>query len=165
MRSYNDLNKVYKCDNLEIDFKGLNSLDGCPEHITGDFYCYGNKLVSLIGGPQKVDNLYDCSDSNITDLVGCASHIGESLNISNNRITSLIGIHKIIKSCAGLWFDCRKIKEGGIGILLIEQMTDIETHNYEPFEIIKSYLGTGTKGMMECSKELKARGWDAYAKL
>ena len=164
MRNYNDLNLNYKGGNLSIKQDNLTSLDDCPHHITGWFICNINNLTSLVGGPQKVDGYYDCNDNLLTDLVGCASHIEQTLYFSHNQITSLVGIHKIIKSCKSMSFTPRKIKEGGIGLLLIENLTYI-SESYTPFEIIQSYLGSGTKGMMECSKELKAKGWAEYAKL
>ena len=142
----------------------LNSLLDCPKHITGRFICEHNYLTSLVGGPQHVDNNYWCGYNQITDLVGCASHIGGELNICYNSITSLVGIHKIIKSCPDIFFDTSEIKEGGIGLLLIENLTWISSAS-TPFEIIKKYLGSGTKGMMECRSELIANRYANYAKL
>ena len=165
MRSYKDLNIDYQGGELNIYNKQLRLLAGCPNHITGEFECNTNKLKTLVGGPQRVDKWYDCSYNQLSDLVGCASHIGVQFKFCNNtKITSLVGIHKIIKSCPDLWFDSRKIKEGGIGLLMIENLIDISEET-KPFQIIQKYLGSGTKGMMECSKELKAKGYDEYAKL
>ena len=47
---------------------------------------------------------------------------------------------------------------------MIANLTKISKHT-EPFKIISKYLGTGTKGMMECSKELISSGYNQYAKL
>ena len=150
----------YICEN-----NAITSLIGCPQHITGAFSCsHNDELTSLVGGPQKVDGRYECDFNDLTDLVGCASHIAGVLLCDNNRITSLVGIHKIIKSCTGFGFDCPNIIDGGIGILLIENLTDISDYT-KPFQIISKYLGQGTKGMMACSKELIAKGYDQYAKL
>ena len=165
MRNYKDLDINYQGGDLELDKRELTSLIGCPEHITGDFYCGSNYYMgSLVGGPQKVDGDYNCYGAGLTDLVGCASHIGAVLSCGGNAITSLVGIHKIIKSCATITFNNSDVSIGGIGLLLIDDLTWISSAT-RPFEIIKSYLGTGTKGMMECSKELKARGYEDYAKL
>ena len=165
MPNYNDLEIEYTYGNLDLGWKGLTTLAGCPQHITGYFDCRGNfKLSSLVGGPQRVDGDYDCSFNQLTDLVGCASHITGFICFKNNKITSLVGIHKIIKSCNIIHFDTTKIIEGGIGLLLIDNLTQISNKS-EPFEIIEKHIGSGTKGMMECSKELKAKGWSEYAKL
>ena len=165
MRNYNDVVKEYKGGDFSISDSKITSLIGCPDYITGDFACSYNELYSLMGGPQKVDGYYRCVNNNLTDLTGCASHIGGMFACYENDITSLVGIHKIIKSCKSIQFNDNNIKQGGIGLLLIENLTKISSTASEPFQIIKSYLGTGTKGMMECSKELKANGWAEYAKL
>ena len=162
MPSYKDLNKTYQGGDLRVD--GLDSLEGCPQHITGNFDCGSNILEILVGGPTNVDGEYICNSCKLTDLIGCASHIGGILNFCNNDITSLVGIHKIIKSCPDIRFYPSEIKEGGIGLLLIKNLNQI-TWESEPFYIIEKYLGSGTKGIMECSKELKAKGYADYAKL
>ena len=163
MKTYLDLNMNYKGGDWYINQRNINSLDGCPNHIAGDFNCYANNNTSLIGGPQQVDGDYNCSRNALVDLIGWASHIGGELLFYSNNITSLVGIHKIIKSCKEIWFD-DDITEGGIGLLLIANLAAISA-NCEPFEIIEQYLGTGTNGMMECSKELIAKGYATYAKL
>ena len=164
MLSYNDLNHVYVERKLGLSSFNLTSLNVCPNHITGPFDCSQNRLSSLVGGPQIVDGYYICYKNQLTDLVGCASNIRSILNISDNPITSLVGIHKIIKSCPEIYFDCKPIKEGGIGLLLIENLTNFSDFS-DPFNIISKYLGTGTKGMMECRKELIFSGYSDYAKL
>ena len=150
---------------LRCNSNDITSLAGCPSYITSDFDCSYNDLRSLVGGPQKVDGDYMCNDNPyLRDLVGCASHIGRRLYTSTCWITSLVGIHKIIKSCPNIEFDCETIDTGGIGLLLIDNLTNISDETI-PFFIIGKYLGTGTKGMMECRAELIAKGYDNYAKL
>ena len=165
MRSYKDLNIDYQGNDLDIIQLQLTSLSGCPEHITGDFICKFNLLKTLAGGPRQVDRRYNCSDNHLTDLVGCASHISSELNLHNNNITSLVGIHKIIKKCQCFYFDTSSITQGGIGLLLINGLEIISNYKSPQFQIISEYFGTGTKGMMECSKELISKGFEQYAKL
>ena len=153
------VDSYYNCVKAE-----LTSLVGCPDYISGYFDCSDNQISTLIHGPQRVDGCYWCSNNRLTDLVGCASHIEKTLSVNNNQITSLVGIHKIIKNCTRIEFDSSKITQGGIGLLLIDNLTDIASDS-TPFKIIKNYLGTGTKGMMACRSELIANGYDAYAKL
>ena len=164
MRSYKYLNRYYQSGNLYINDQSLQSLDGCPQHITGNFTCRHNMLSSLIGGPQRVDGTYDCSENLISDLIGCASHIAGRLICTSENLTSLVGVHKIIKTCQDIRFYTHQITQGGIGLLLIDDLTNISPDT-EPFRIINSYLGTGTKGMMACSKILVAEGYEEYAKL
>ena len=147
----------------DCSYNHLTSLEGCVSHVGGVFSCDANRLYSLVGGPERVDGKYNCSNNYLNNLDGCASHISE-LNFISNNITSLVGIHKIIKKCKKIVFDAIRIKQGGIGLLLIADL-EIISSNTPPFSIISKYLGTGTKGMMECSKELTAKGYANYAKL
>ena len=164
MTKYIDLNITYIGSHLSVSNTKLTTLEGCPEHITGQFDCEYNGLTTLVGGPQQVDGYYYCSRNQLTDLEGCASHIGDTLYARHNDITSLVGIHKIIKSCNRIFIDSSDIKEGGIGLLLIANLAHI-SDEAEPFVIIKKYLGSGTKGMMKCRAELIANGYTQYAKL
>ena len=164
MQSYKDLNKIYMDGNIRIDGCKLESLEGCPQHITGGFWCDINKITSLVGGPQIVDSNYDCRGNQLSSLIGCASHIGGTLFTSGNSLTTLVGIHKIIKSCNVFYFDAYKITEGGIGLLLIDDLIHISNDEI-PFKIILKYLGAGTKGMMACRAELIETGYENYAKL
>ena len=164
MRSYKDLNINYQGGDLDISNLKLDSLEGCPNHITGAFVCNNNQLTNLIGGPQKVDGYYLCRGNQLTDLTGCASHIGDKLYSEHNNITSFIGIHKIIKSCKAIYTDPKIIVNGGIGLLLINNLYIISRRS-SPLAIISSYLGSGTKGMMACRAELIEKGFEEYAKL
>ena len=166
MPSYKNINLKYTSGNLDLTskFEHLKSLAGCPDHITGNFKCIQLRLTSLTGGPEKVDGYYFCSNNQLTNLEGCAKHIDGELYFGNNKITSLIGIHKIIKSCRRIFFDCEHIIEGGIGLLLIDNLTEI-TDKTSPFDIISKYLGTGSKGILQCQNELIENGYPNHAKL
>ena len=164
MPSYKDMNIDYKGGNLDVSSNRISNLAGCPQIISGVFrseFCY---LTTLVGGPQIINGDYLCGGNELTNLVGCASHIGSGLYCWSNSITSLVGIHKIIKSCHAIHFDDNKIRHGGIGLLLIANLKVI-THNTMPFAIIQGYVGTGTKGMMECRSELIEKGYSNHAKL
>ena len=165
MKNCENIFTGYSGGTINITRRRLESLVGCPEVVSGDFFCARNdELQNLVGGPKHVTGDYSCGSNKITSLEGCASHIGHILSCPDTNITSLVGIHKIVKSCQSIEFDCIDIKQGGIGLLLIENLTDISSE-YAPFYIIKSYLGTGTKGMMACRAELISRGYEDYAKL
>ena len=164
IQNYNDIGINYQGGDLKINHFELTSLTDCPKFITGHYYSNNNQLKSLVGGPQQVDGDYLSSGNSLTDLVGCASHIGGTLYIKRTNITSLIGIHKIIKSCQKIFLNTENITQGGIGLLLINDLFSISDGDL-PFKIIRSYIGQGTKGMMECSKELIANGYAQFAKL
>ena len=168
MPSYDQLYiRKYQSGNLNIREKSVTRLNGCPEHITGDFICSRNRLSRLTNGPKQVDGNYDCSDNFLSTLDGCASHIAGFLDIRDNDITSLVGIHKIIKSCGKLYLSDYEITEGGIGLLMIENVDIISEIKSQlaPFKIIQKYRSQGTKGMMTCRAELISNGYENYAKL
>ena len=65
-----------------IDFycslcKNLQSLEGCPETINGNFSCsFCDKLQSLNGAPETVNGYFDCSDcNNLQSLNGAPEKI------------------------------------------------------------------------------------------
>lgn len=66
----------------------LEVLDGCPFEVTGDFYCYENKLISLKGAPLEVLS-FDCSHNLLTSLEGSPKIVKEMFRCSNNKLTSL----------------------------------------------------------------------------
>lgn len=65
-------NKEYKT-NLVVEKMYLDSLEGCPEIIKGDF---------------------NCSNNNLTSLKHISSTIYGAVNCSKNKLTSLKGIQK-----------------------------------------------------------------------
>lgn len=46
-----------KCHDLNISDNKLKTLIGCPEHITGNFFCNDNDLQNLDGFPKLIDGL------------------------------------------------------------------------------------------------------------
>ena len=46
-----------KCHDLNISDNKLKTLVGCPEHITGNFFCNDNDLQNLDGFPKLIDGL------------------------------------------------------------------------------------------------------------
>jgi len=69
----------------------LTSLEGSPEEVGGDFYCENNKLTSLVGAPEEVGGYFDCDDNKLTSLEGAPRKVGRSFDCSYNQLTSLIG--------------------------------------------------------------------------
>ena len=47
-----------KCHDLNINTNQLKTLVGCPEHITGNFFCSNNDLQNLDGFPKLIEG--DC---------------------------------------------------------------------------------------------------------
>lgn len=53
---------------FDVSACGLDSLKGSAIFVSGDFFCYQNKLTSLKGGPQEVSGLYDCEANPLTSV-------------------------------------------------------------------------------------------------
>jgi hypothetical protein len=112
--------------------------------VGGHFACFNNQLTSLQGAPSSVNGTFSCD---------------------NNKLTSLEGIHKLIKKLNGGFFCYNNpITSGGIGLLLIEGLTEIHA-DHPAFEIIKRYLGQGKKGLLRCQDELIEAGYEEFARL
>ncbi len=166
---------------MTIANNNLFSLKGCPQRVYENFSCHNNILTSLKYGPEIVGGIYRCADNRLTSFEGVPKDL-EALGIQDNKITSLVGIHNHIKSCRKLNINRNPIVEGGIGLLLIEHLTEKTFHAddlsgtpgisdqqssdfFNAMAIISKYLGTGKAGLLECQEELENAGLEAFAKL
>lgn len=60
----------------------LESLEGCPNYVDGDFNCSGSQIVTLIGAPSVVEGTmlcYDCVE--LISLEGAPKRVGKNLNL------------------------------------------------------------------------------------
>jgi len=72
--------------NLICDHCNLDSLEGMPVEIGGDFICnYNEDLKSLKGGPKKVGGDYIVNDCGLEDIEGLAEEIKGDFNCKNNK--------------------------------------------------------------------------------
>ena len=168
-------------------FTRLTSLKGSPNHITGDFYCNDNEIVTLIGGPSIVDGDFICNRNNLTtlegspekvgasffcplnrltSLKGITKNIGHSLNCSNNLIASLKGVHEHVTG-VGSMFDAtgNPIKSHVLGLMLIDGLKAIRLDNKQVGEILEKHLGKGRAGMLMAQEELIEAGLEEFAQL
>jgi hypothetical protein len=133
--------------------------------VGGSFSCYNNRLTSLHGAPSSVGGDVFCNHNNLTSLQGAPSSIGGSFFGGENKLTSLEGIHKLIKKIGGGFYcNSNPIKSGGIGLILIEGLTQIGA-DPPAFKIIRKYLGQGKKGLLRCQDELIDAGYEEFARL
>ncbi len=155
---------------IDISNNKLNTLNGFTiKHVKGEFTCSNNKLTSLKYGPEIVDNDYQVSENEINTLEFLPKVVGGSMILEKNKLTSLVGIHKL-KSCTDIYLSKNNIVEGGIGLILIEGLQEIDiTHDSSDFgkamRIIGKYLRHGKKSLLKCSEELEEAGLGAFAKL
>jgi len=80
----------------------LISLKHSPTTVRGNFYCFNNGLRSLQFGPTTVGGSYICSNNKLTSLLGSSHTIGGSFSCSNNMIISL----EYGPTTVGGWFEC-----------------------------------------------------------
>ena len=80
----------------------LTTLEGAPQEIGGYFYCENNRLTSLEGAPQRVRGSFKCTNNQLTSLEGAPQSVGQAFNCSNNQLTSLVGAPQKV----GFWFSC-----------------------------------------------------------
>lgn len=157
--------KVNVKNSVSISYSQLREIPVQFEKVGGSFYCYTNYLTSLKGCPREVGGDFFCNKNSLTSLEHAPEQVGSEFGCHTNKITSLEGIHKIIKKINGQ-FDIafNPIKSGGIGLLLIEGITYINSE-LPAFKIIRKYLGQGKRGLLACQEELIEAGLEEYAKL
>jgi hypothetical protein len=172
---------------LQIDDNCLTSLWGCPERVGEDFSCTGNRLDSLEYGPKTVGGNYFCDGNVLRSLDFCPQRLTgslfcesnqlsslsgtpaylEALYCSNNPISSLIGVSGIIRRCVEMEFSQCPIESGGLGLLLISGLKNIDAQEAGAFsevvKILNKYLGKGSPGFYSCRQELIQAGYANYA--
>ena len=82
---------------------GVNSLEGSPKTVDGNFDCSKTNITSLKHTPVKVGKNFECRGCNLTSLEGAPKSIGGNFDCSMNRLTSLNGGPKSV----GKDFNCR----------------------------------------------------------
>ena len=169
LKNLKDSPKIVR-DNYFCNNNLLTSLEGCVKRIDANFYCGDNKLIDLSNGPTYVCHLYACS------------HFGEASILRGDKIEcmmfrcihtdlrSLVGIHRVIKSANSIDISGNDIKEGGLGLLLIDGLATVKHDNESSrfdlsLQIIKKYFGKGKRGMIDCQTELIKAGYKEFAKL
>ncbi len=139
------------------------------------FDCSNNKLKSLKGCPEYVGGFFDASANLLKSLEHVPSYIsGTAYFTGNPSLRSLVGIGKQIKFVHILKFG-PFIKQGGIGVLLIDGIKKIEvaypsfnskrTPWIDAVDIINEYIPKGSSGILQCQEELIDAGLDVFAEL
>jgi len=109
---FGKVREYFYCHNLKLetlegcpeevggDFKCsgnvLINLKGCPKKVGGNFICKSNKLVTLEYSPKEVNGNFDCSDNKLTSLKGCSEKIDKDFDCSYNKLINLNGCPKEI---------------------------------------------------------------------
>jgi hypothetical protein len=62
----------------------LETLEGCPNHITGSFDCTNNNLYSLEHSPKYVGGFFQCNRNHIDNIIGIG-RVGGLIIFSDNQ--------------------------------------------------------------------------------
>ncbi len=72
---------------------GLKSLTGCPLFVADTFNCSDNEIETLVEAPKVVGS-FICNNNNLISLQGTLRLVYDSFYCSNNNLTSLKGVPK-----------------------------------------------------------------------
>jgi hypothetical protein len=152
--------KFNQTESFSIADNALETFEGCPSHVDGDFNCQNNKLKSFEGAPAviKSDGLF-------------GGNLFESLHDIHKHIKQVDGSLYFVSQYSYMKRSC-PIKSAVLGLLQIKglqtvTLTDTRDKEHELYkvqEIINTFLKTPDK-MLECQDALIDAGLEEYAKL
>jgi len=87
---------------VDLGSKGLTKLPLKFGKVTGYFYCYNNKLITLEGGPREVGGGFYCRNNQLITLEGGPREVGGDFNCSHNQLITLEGSPREV----GGYFSC-----------------------------------------------------------
>jgi hypothetical protein len=76
-------------NDFKIGWGELESLEGAPTWVGGEFDCTLNRITSLEGAPQHVGRSFDCSHNRLTSLEHCPKFVGLDFHCQSNQLSSL----------------------------------------------------------------------------
>ena len=137
--------------NFDVTDNNLTSLKGSPVKIFGNFSCYNNKITSLEYGPEIVTGNYDVgADNNLTSLKGAPMSVGGDFTIYGAEVTSFehapitIGKRFTCQKCKNVKNQVEQIVQ--YGIKADEYWTDEGKFLYKDIEEkIAKYKEMGTR--------------------
>ena len=133
--------------------------------VKGFFTCTYNDMITLLGCPLHVGRFFSCYQNPIQSLKYAPITVGGGNNHFNCRLTdikSLHNIHKRIKSIESR-FECGDVTNM-LGLLLIDGLKKIRTHNFKVEEIINFHLQHG-KDIHACQEDLIEAGFPEQARI
>jgi len=112
----------------------LESLEGGPKIVNGDFRVGENKLNSLVGSPEVVRGKFICEYNDIKDLKGISLKLYGNLDLEGNPIESLEGFDYKNAGFVGpnnIWFDDDMDESEKSFLLQIHRYCDQAGANWE----------------------------------
>lgn len=65
---FGDLTGQHWTKGISVTDTKLDSLEGAPAKVSGNFYCNNNNLVSLKHAPTEIEGAFYCKDNNIVNV-------------------------------------------------------------------------------------------------
>ncbi len=159
---------------------GGNHMTSIPigfDEVQGIFNCSNNKLTNLEKCPRFVKGNMFADRNRISSLEHLPETIGGTFYLNNNGLVSLKGIHNL-KNCTHIDLTGNPIVEGGIGLILINDLKVVDYNNsgsvhdgkieytfIQALKIIKKYLQKGRPFLLQCANELEEAGYGEFARL
>lgn len=141
--------------------KGLTSLHGTPETVSGSFECQNNELESLQFGPKYAHSYY-CQNNQLEDLSGAPQEVAGYFNCSNNPLKSFKGLPKKIKTLVAEGLDYSQLD---LSILKQSQIDNIIPKTLKAIvnevgidSIIKTMIDSVNKGYKKYATNRKNKG-------
>lgn len=76
-------------NDFDVGYAHLETLEGVPLWVGGNFSCFYNRLTSLTHAPEHVGKTFRCGYNQITSLQNGPLHVGASYLCGHNQLTSL----------------------------------------------------------------------------
>jgi hypothetical protein len=87
-----DVQGDFDCSSQRLEgFKGVSF-----GRVSGDFWCYNNRLTTLEGAPETVGVSFWCNNNRLTTLEGAPEVVGRDFWCNNNRLTTLKGAPEVV---------------------------------------------------------------------
>lgn len=142
----------YTITNGKVNILATLDLDASDELITqipvplgeidGDLNASVKSLSSFNNFPHAVTEGFFCYDTNIASFDQLEISVGGDVDLlMNPKLVDFRGIHRHIKQMNGvLRFNIDNVKNGGVGVLLIKGVKEIDTGNKDMNKIFNKYL-------------------------
>ena len=169
----------------------LTSFKYAPIEIEKDFFVSGLKNLKSINGLGSIGNDLNIYNSTLVDN---PFDVEKSITVNHDvkffnchfKTGSIVGINDAFSRIGGkiIFTECYNIKEGGLGLMLIDGLTYIKVedhaldHTWSDFTkamiVINGYLENrrrtiydrpGERTIYDCQKELIDKGLERFAKL
>lgn len=135
--------------NIHVDFSldeaSINQIPIPLGRISGDFNASVNTLTTFNNFPTHVDDHFFCYDTQISSFENLNIQCGGSVDLLMNRnLNDFRGVHKHITKMNGTFkFDLEHVHVGGLGIMLIDGIKQIDCGDKNINDIFNKYLKSG----------------------